>query len=119
MELVRHRRGCLSVFIDGLFMMKTSSSLEELVEALRCLPGVGPKSAQRMAYHMLQRDQAGAARLADALGRALAMTRHCERCNTYSEEQICPLCRSTRRDAHLLCVVETPADMLMMEQAEC
>ena len=99
--------------------MKNPSSLEELIEALRCLPGVGPKSAQRMAYHLLQRDHAGAARLAGALGRALELIRHCERCNTFSEEQVCTLCRSTRRDSHLLCVVETPADMLMMEQAEC
>lgn len=99
--------------------MKNPSSLEELIEALRCLPGVGPKSAQRMAYHLLQRDYPGAARLGTALNRALEMIRHCERCNTFSEEQICPLCRSLRRDAHLLCVVETPGDMLMMEQAEC
>jgi recombination protein RecR len=95
------------------------SSLEELIEALRCLPGVGPKSAQRMAYHLLQRDQPGAARLASALGRSLEVIRHCERCNTFTEQQVCGLCRSPRRDAHLLCVVETPADMLMMEQAEC
>ena len=99
--------------------MKTPSSLEELIEALRCLPGVGPKSAQRMAYHLLQRDHAGTARLASALSRSLELIRHCERCNTFSEEQICVLCRSMRRDARLLCVVETPADMLMMEQAEC
>jgi recombination protein RecR len=99
--------------------MKNPSSLEELIEALRCLPGVGPKSAQRMAYHLLQRDQPGAARLAGALGRSLEVIRHCERCNTFTEQQVCGLCRSPRRDAHLLCVVETPADMLMMEQAEC
>ncbi len=99
--------------------MKNPSSLEELIEALRCLPGVGPKSAQRMAYHLLQRDPAGAARLAAALQRSLELILHCERCNTFTEEPICVLCRSPRRDAHLLCVVETPADMLMMEQAEC
>ena len=99
--------------------MKNPSSLEELIEALRCLPGVGPKSAQRMAYHLLQRDHPGAARLAGALSRSLELVRHCERCNTFTEEQVCALCRSPRRDAHLLCVVETPADLLMMEQAEC
>src|SRR3954471_17844619 len=99
--------------------MKSPSSLEELIAALRCLPGVGPKSAQRMAYHLLQRDQTGAARLASALGRSLQVIRHCERCNTFSEEPVCALCRSPRRDPHLLCVVETPADLLMMEQAEC
>ena len=99
--------------------MKTPSSLDELIEALRCLPGVGPKSAQRMAYHLLQRDHPGAARLGTALGRALELIRHCESCNTFCEEPVCALCRSARRDARLLCVVETPADMLMMEQAEC
>ncbi len=99
--------------------MKSPSSLEELIEALRCLPGVGPKSAQRMAYHLLQRDQTGAARLAAALGRSLELIRHCERCNNFTEGEVCELCRSPRRDAHLLCVVETPADMLMMEQTEC
>lgn len=98
--------------------MNTPSSLEELIEALRCLPGVGPKSAQRMAFHLLQRDHEGAARLAAGLSGALERIRHCERCNTFTEEQICETCRSPRRDARLLCVVETPADMLMMEQAE-
>jgi recombination protein RecR len=72
-----------------------------------------------MAYHLLQRDHAGAARLAGALGAALELIRHCERCNTFTEEILCGLCRSPRRDAHLLCVVETPGDMLMMEQAGC
>jgi recombination protein RecR len=99
--------------------MKNPSSLEELIEALRCLPGVGPKSAQRMAYHLLQRDHTGAARLGAALNRALELIKHCERCNTFTEEPVCGLCRSPRRDTRLLCVVETPADMLMMEQAEC
>src|SRR2546421_1493523 len=98
--------------------MNTPSSLQELVEALRCLPGVGPKSAQRMAYHLLQRDQTGAARLGGALTQALALIRHCESCNTFTEEQVCDLCRSARRDHALLCVVETPADLLMMEQAQ-
>jgi recombination protein RecR len=99
--------------------MKSPSSLEELIEALRCLPGVGPKSAQRMAYHLLQRDHAGAARLAGALGSALDLVRHCERCNTFAEAAVCALCSSPNRDARALCVVETPADMLMMEQAAC
>jgi recombination protein RecR len=99
--------------------MNTPSSLQELIESLRCLPGVGPKSAQRMAYHLLQRDQRGAARLARSLTEALAVVRHCERCNTFTEEEVCELCRSPRRDNTLLCVVETPADLLMMEQAQC
>lgn len=86
---------------------------------MRCLPGVGPKSAQRMAFHLLQRDHPGAARLARALTQALAVVRHCEKCNTFTEEQVCELCRSPRRDNALLCVVETPADLLMMEQALC
>jgi recombination protein RecR len=94
-------------------------SLSRLIEALRCLPGVGPKSAQRMAYHLLQRDTAGAGRLAAAVSRALERIRHCERCNTFAEETVCGLCSSPRRDASLLCVVETPADMLMMEQTQC
>ena len=99
--------------------MKTPSSLDELIVALRCLPGVGPKSAQRMAYHLLQRDKPGAHRLAAALATALERIRHCERCNSYTEDTVCELCRSSRRDATLLCVVETPGDLLMMEQAQC
>ncbi|HEV7390843.1 MAG TPA: recombination protein RecR, partial [Burkholderiales bacterium] len=71
--------------------MKTPSSLEELIAALRCLPGVGPKSAQRMAYHLLQRDKPGAHRLAGALALALERIRHCEKCNSYAEEAICVL----------------------------
>ena len=99
--------------------MNSPSSLEELIQALRCLPGVGPKSAQRMAYHLLQHDQQGAMRLTKALERALGVIRHCEKCNTFSEDPVCELCRSERRDGALLCVVETAADLLMMEQAQC
>jgi recombination protein RecR len=99
--------------------MKTPSSLEELIDALRCLPGVGPKSAQRMAYHLLQRDLPGARRLAAALGIALERIRHCERCNSFAEDAVCAMCRSPRRDASLLCVVESPGDLLMVEQAQC
>lgn len=99
--------------------MKPPSSLEELIAALRCLPSVGPKSAQRMAFHLLQRDKPGAIRLAAALTLALERIRHCEKCNSYAEEPVCVLCRSNRRDATLLCVVESPADLLMMEQAHC
>ncbi|HUF19329.1 MAG TPA: recombination mediator RecR [Burkholderiales bacterium] len=98
--------------------MKPPSSLEELIEALRCLPGVGPKSSQRMAYHLLQRDHAGAKRLARALDVALERIRHCEMCNSFAEEPVCTLCRSTRRDQALLCVVEMPGDLAMMEQAQ-
>lgn len=94
------------------------SSLDELIEALRCLPGVGPKSAQRMAYHLLQRDQQGAARLGHALLQALAVLRHCERCNSFTEERVCPRCANPRRDASQLCVVEMPADLAMIEQTQ-
>ncbi len=72
-----------------------------------------------MAYHLLQRDKPGAQRLAESLRLALERVRHCEKCNSYAEEAVCILCRSERRDATLLCVVETPADVLMMEQAQC
>lgn len=98
--------------------MSSPSSLDELIEALRCLPGVGPKSAQRMAYHLLQRDQRGAARLGRALSHAIEALRHCERCNTFSEEPICARCANSRRDAQLLCVVEMPADLAMIEQTQ-
>lgn len=94
----------------------TAKGLERLVEALRVLPGVGPRSAQRMAYHLLQHERAGAEELAQALGGALASVRRCEKCNNFSEEEVCALCRSPRRDASLLCVVETPADLAMVEQ---
>ncbi|HLO62628.1 MAG TPA: recombination mediator RecR [Azonexus sp.] len=92
------------------------SALDSLIEALRCLPGVGPKSAQRMAYHLLQRDRSGAQRLGDAVQHALQAIRHCQRCNTFSEADICERCLSPRRDTSVLCVVETPVDMNMMEQ---
>jgi recombination protein RecR len=92
------------------------SALEELVEALRCLPGVGPKSAQRMAYHLLQHDRPGAQRLGDAMRTALQTVRRCVRCNNFTETEVCALCSSPRRDPGLLCIVETPADLLVMEQ---
>lgn len=92
------------------------SGVEALIEALRCLPGIGPKSAQRMAYHLLQRDRTGAQRLGDSLLHALQAIRHCKRCNTFTEKDVCERCASPKRDARLLCVVETPVDMNMMEQ---
>src|SRR5678816_1585758 len=94
------------------------SSLDELASALRCLPGVGPKAAQRMALHLLQHDRPGAARLAQALQHATAVVRHCERCNTFTEDEVCGLCRSGKRDPSQLCVVETPADLMMVEQTQ-
>jgi recombination protein RecR len=98
--------------------MRSPSSLEALIQALRCLPGVGPKSAQRMAYHLLQRDQQGASRLADAMKSAVERIRHCGMCNTFTEADICEICSSAKRDRSLLCVVETPGDLLMMEQTQ-
>ena len=98
--------------------MEKPAALEELIVALRCLPGVGPKSAQRMAYHLLQRDRKGAERLSQSLSGAVERIRHCGRCNTFTEAEICSLCASPRRDASLLCVVESPGDLLMMEQTQ-
>jgi recombination protein RecR len=98
--------------------MEPSAALQSLIDALRALPGVGPKSAQRMAYHLLQRDRDGAARLGLALGHALERIRHCERCNNFSEQAVCDLCASPRRDPGKLCVVESPADLLRMEQTQ-
>jgi recombination protein RecR len=95
--------------------MKNPPALEQLIESLRCLPGVGPKSAQRMAYYLLQRDRKGANDLAIALDNALQVVDHCKLCNTFSEQPICPLCESEQRDKNLLCVVEMPTDLMMLE----
>ncbi|GIX22063.1 MAG: recombination protein RecR [Gammaproteobacteria bacterium] len=97
--------------------MRQPARLEALLEALRCLPGVGAKSAQRMAFHLLSRDRAGGLRLAEALRAALEGLGECERCRNFAEEALCPLCADPRRDAELLCVVEQPADVLALEQA--
>lgn len=97
--------------------MSSSTLLNELIEALRCLPGVGAKTAQRMAFHVIERDRVGARRLAEKLGQATERIGNCTRCRTFSEEKICALCASSARDATLLCVVETPADQLAIEQA--
>ena len=96
--------------------MKSLSSLEFLSEALRRLPGIGPKSAQRMAYHMMQHDREGAAMLARALSQAVEKIHHCAKCNTFTENEVCATCLDPDRNAGLLCVVETPADQLMIEQ---
>lgn len=96
--------------------MKEPNSLEALIDALRCLPGVGPKSAQRMAYHLLQRDPRGAGKLSAAIADALSSLRHCSRCNTFTEEEVCARCASPKRDGKQLCVVEMPIDMNVMEQ---
>ncbi len=91
--------------------------LKALVEALRRLPGVGVRSARRMAYHLLQNDQAGAHRLSQALVSALQHLRHCQRCNNFSEEDVCALCANARRDPTQLCIVETPADQNTLESS--
>ncbi|MEQ1602169.1 MAG: recombination protein RecR [Methylophilaceae bacterium] len=96
--------------------MRSPAALEQLVEALRCLPGVGPKSALRMAYHLLQRDRKGAGILAQALDNALQVVSHCSLCNNFSEQPICPVCASPQRDSSTLCVVEMPTDFMMLEQ---
>ena len=98
--------------------MKNPPALEQLVDSLRCLPGVGPKSAQRMAYHLLQRDRKGAHNLAVALDSALQVVAHCKLCNTFSEQTICPLCAEESRDNTLLCVVEMPTDLMMLENTQ-
>jgi recombination protein RecR len=96
--------------------MQNPTALDQLIEALRCLPGVGPKSAQRMAYHLLQRDRIGAQLLGHSLQDALDRVHHCRKCNNFSESEVCDLCSSGKRDAHQLCVVEMPTDLLMLEQ---
>ena len=95
----------------------TASLLEQLIDAFRVLPGVGQKTAQRMAYHVLERDRDGGQRLADALASAVERIGHCERCRDFSETPVCPTCASAARDAHQLCAVESPADRLAIEQA--
>ncbi len=95
--------------------MKNPPALEQLIDSLRCLPGVGPKSAQRMAYYLLQRDRKGANGLALALDNALQVVDHCKLCNTFSEQPTCPLCESAQRDNSVLCVVEMPTDLIMLE----
>lgn len=97
--------------------MSFSPLVDRLLEALRVLPGVGPRTAQRMALHLLERDRDGGRRLVEVLGRALEEVGYCRRCRTLTEESVCELCRSTRRDPALLCVVESPADMLAIEDA--
>jgi recombination protein RecR len=92
------------------------ASLDGLIDALRRLPGVGVKSAQRMAFHLLQHDRAGASQIAAALQAAIVNVRHCERCHTFTEAPVCAICRDPARDARQLCVVETPADQAALER---
>ena len=97
--------------------MSHSPLLLQLIDALRCLPGVGPKSAQRMAFHLLERDKEGALKLSRALQTAVDEIGHCEQCRTLPETEICTFCADTGRDHTLMCVVETPADVLAIDHA--
>lgn len=97
--------------------MSFSPRIAELIDALRLLPGVGPKSAQRMALHILERQRQGGLRLAEALERAVAEVRHCRQCRLLTETELCPICVSHARDPALLCVVESPADVYAIEQS--
>ncbi len=97
--------------------MNPQPLLEQLMEALRCLPGVGPKSAQRMAFHLLERDRQGGRNLAEVLSQAMERIGHCSRCRTFTEQELCALCRNPNRNDRLLCVVESAAELLALEQA--
>ena len=96
--------------------MSDTSSLDALIQALRRLPGVGVKSAQRMAFHLLQHDREGAQVLSRTLAQAASSVRHCERCHTFTEGAVCEVCLDPGRDATRLAVVETPADQSAMER---
>jgi len=93
------------------------TAIQRLRDALKRLPGVGPKSAQRMAFHLLERDREGAGLIAEALSAALNAVSHCRRCNNFSESEVCDICANPKRDQALLCVVETPADLESIENA--
>jgi recombination protein RecR len=97
--------------------MKLGPTLDKLVDALKHLPGIGPRSAQRIAFHLLQHDRDAAVRLGESLLSAVRTIRHCARCNTLTELDVCETCASPKRDAQLLCVVESPADQLIIEQS--
>ena len=94
-----------------------SPLVSELIQALRILPSVGPKSAQRMALHLLERNRHGAEQLADVLTRAMQQVQHCQDCRTFTEENLCQICANPARERQLLCVVESPADILAIEQS--
>ena len=98
-------------------MSSLGPSIDELISALRCLPGVGPKSAQRMTFHLLERNRDGGQRLAAALEHALAHVQRCRRCRILSETELCSYCSDERRQHNVLCVVEMPSDVLAIEQA--
>mgnify|MGYP006080418797 FL=1 len=96
--------------------MKKIEPLETLVDALKILPGVGPKSALRLTYFLLQRNRSGAKNLSEKISNALEQLMHCELCNNFSEEPVCSICSSGKRDKNTLCIVEMPTDLLMLEE---
>ena len=96
--------------------MRTPKALEAVVESLKKLPGVGPKAAQRMAFHLMQYDKAAAQDIAESLINALGHVKHCQRCNDFTEQDVCELCASTSRDESIVCVVEMPSDVQSIEQ---
>ncbi|MGI9251116.1 MAG: recombination mediator RecR [Pseudohongiellaceae bacterium] len=97
--------------------MNSSPLINQLIEAFRCLPGVGPKSAQRMSLHLLERNRAGGKHLGEALAAALEKVGNCSRCHTLTEEKLCHICANEKRNQKLCCVVESPADILAIEQS--
>jgi len=99
--------------------MRFTPALENMINALRALPGVGKKSAQRMAFHLLERDRDAASQISVALNEALEKIGHCVSCRMFAEGELCPICASTKRDDSILCVVETPADVIAIEQTGC
>ena len=97
--------------------MREFGLLGQLMQGLRCLPGVGPKTAQRMAFHLLQRDRHGAMNLAETLVEAVQRIGHCQHCRTLTEDELCSICSDSARDQSVLCVVESPADVMVIDQA--
>ncbi|HBX60940.1 MAG TPA: recombination protein RecR, partial [Methylophaga sp.] len=97
-------------------MATLGPSIDQLIQALRCLPGVGPKSAQRMTFHLLERDRSGGEHLAEMLSKALTNVKHCQRCRILSEEDICSRCNDSSRREDQLCIVEMPSDVIAIEQ---
>lgn len=96
-------------------MMANSPLVQELIDSLRCLPGVGPKSATRMAFHLLERGRDNGKRLAEIMAKTMKQVGHCQRCRTFTEEMICQLCNNAKRDESLLCIVESPSDVVAIE----
>ena len=97
--------------------MSFTPRLQQLLSALRCLPGVGPKSAQRIAFHLLDKDRGGAETLVGALQAALDGVGLCEQCRMFAEQALCPICSDQKRDPGLICVVETPADVIAVDES--